>query len=166
MAPTVDNSGGMYPVFRARRGEEWGEKNSGAREGNCRPSRKPAIGGRIKKADGKVQYFPAGCTCYKPLVALAQEQVVIARPVCHDGRIEDLSAGAALPGIKSAYEIVKLLGVHSPLALRTFHRFPLVLIILYGLLRNSQSVRNTITRGMPDRHTGGTNLFVSTSFPL
>jgi hypothetical protein len=38
-----------------------------------------------------------------------------------DGRVQDFTAGATLPRIKGANEIVVLLGVHSSFALGTFH---------------------------------------------
>jgi hypothetical protein len=52
---------------------------------------------------------------------------MIAGPIGEDGRIEDFTAGATLPRIKGANEIVILFGVHSSFALGTLHNLFLLL---------------------------------------
>lgn len=46
---------------------------------------------------------------------------MVASPIGQYGRIDDLTAGAALPGIESAHKIVKLLGIHPAFTFWAFH---------------------------------------------
>jgi hypothetical protein len=50
-----------------------------------------------------------------------QEQVMVAGTVGEDRRIENFTAGTALPCIEGANEVVILFGVHSSFAFGTFH---------------------------------------------
>lgn len=42
-------------------------------------------------------------------------------PVCQDGRIENLAAAGAFPGIEGSHVIIELLVKHTAFALGTFH---------------------------------------------
>jgi hypothetical protein len=48
-------------------------------------------------------------------------QVMVASTIGQDRRIDHLTAGTALPGIKSPHKIVKFLSIHPALALGAFH---------------------------------------------
>jgi len=57
--------------------------------------------------------------------------VVAARPVCQDGRIKQLAAAGALPGIKGAHKIIEFFSKHSALAARTLHGNPPGSVIVF-----------------------------------
>jgi len=52
---------------------------------------------------------------------LSNKVIIVSRAVSQDCGVYDLSAGAALPGIKRPHEIVKFLCIHPAFAFRTFH---------------------------------------------
>jgi hypothetical protein len=54
---------------------------------------------------------------------LSEQAIEVPRPVCQDGRIQDLTAASAFPGVKRPDEIVVFLGEHSPFAFWTFHKY-------------------------------------------
>ena len=52
---------------------------------------------------------------------LSQEMIVISGPVGQDGRIENLAAAGALPGIEGSYVVIELFIEHAAFAPGTFH---------------------------------------------
>ena len=52
-----------------------------------------------------------------------KQRMEIPGPVCQDGRIQDLTAAGALPGVKRPDEIVVFLGEHSTFAFWAFHEY-------------------------------------------
>ena len=58
-----------------------------------------------------------------------QQTVEVPRPVRQNGRVENLTAAGALPGVEGPDEIVVFLGEHSTFAFWAFHEYYLPLRI-------------------------------------
>jgi hypothetical protein len=54
---------------------------------------------------------------------LSQQGIPIPRPVRHNGRVQDLPAAGAFPGVERPDEVEVLLGEHPSFAFRAFHGF-------------------------------------------